>query len=44
MKLQLLILAIALGAHIAIAIYSNWQTSLAIFIAMWMNNISQEVE
>ena len=40
-KLLVLLAVIALGAYIAIGIYSNWQTALAIFILVWMNNIAK---
>lgn len=43
MKTQIQIGIIALGALIAVGIYSNWQTAVAIFTLMWMNNIEQRV-
>lgn len=39
MKLEILVAVIGFGALIAVGTYSNWQTALAIFIAMLMNNL-----
>lgn len=44
MKIKIMVGIIALGALIAVGIYSNWQTAVAIFVLMWMNNIEQRVE
>lgn len=37
-KLLVLLAVIALGAYIAIGVYSNWQTALAIFVLFVVND------
>ena len=44
MRTLTLIALIDVGAYIAIGIYSNLQTAVAIFILIWMNNIGQSEE
>lgn len=38
MKLITVLALIGIGAYIAIAIYSNWQTAVAIYVLMSVSN------